>query len=85
MTHLERAVLFQSTNRLLLRWLKQWDYVVFNKEKKEPKLDKAKKKQQQAQQMGQQGGKDGKFFKSNQPELTEELDDHNRPMFKVDS
>ena len=58
---------------------------MFNKEKKEPKLDKAKKKQQQAQQKGQQGGKDGKFFKSNQLELTEELDDHNRPMFKVDS
>ena len=58
---------------MLLKWLKQWDHVVFDKELKPKKPEKEDKKQE----------KDGqkKFFKP--PEVVDELDEHNRPMQKV--
>ena len=75
----------QATNRLLLKWLKQWDYVVFGKECKLPKGEQ--KKDQKPEDKGKENtGKDGKgkpFFKKNVPEVLDELDQHKRPMNKV--
>jgi hypothetical protein len=55
--------------------LKLWDYVVFNKEKKDKQKEiKAQEKKKLEQK---------KFFNKNMPELNEELDKLNRPMLKV--
>ena len=67
--------LFQSTNRTLLKWLKLWDFVVYNKDKK----DKDKKSKAQDKKKLEQK----KFFNKNMPEVNEELDQLNRPMLKV--
>ena len=80
-------VSFQSTNKLLLKWLKQWDHVVFNKEIKDKKAKKSGKQPLQQKNFENKketkDGKQGKPFKSNQPEVTDELDQYNRPMHKV--
>ncbi|KAG1667117.1 Chromosome transmission fidelity protein 18 [Nymphon striatum] len=72
-----------GTNRTLLQWLKLWDKVVFNKEKrirsKPSQTDDLKKP-------GFQNGINPKFKKlSNKylPEIIQELDSHNRPMQKM--
>lgn len=62
--------MFQSTNRTLLRWLKLWDHVVFGRDKMKIKVKDQKKQ-------------DNKKFKGKLPEVTDELDEHNRPKHKV--
>lgn len=66
----------QGTNRTLLKWLKLWDQVVFNKERRVRvgKEDDKKKKKD----FGNKAG-----FKKKVPELSEELDKTNRPIQKV--
>lgn len=57
----------ESTNRTMLRWMKLWDKIVFNrnpKNKLRPKLEEGKT-----------------FFRFN--ELNTNLDEHGRPYFKV--
>ncbi|KRT81397.1 AAA protein, partial [Oryctes borbonicus] len=58
----------ESTNRILLRWLKLWDKVVFNIR---PKLKPMKANQKEV---------NNKFKKQ---ELSLELDEHGRPQYKV--
>lgn len=66
----------QSTNRTLLRWLKQWDYVVFGKERE--KKDKKPKEKSEKEKTGNH-----KAPWVAAAEALRELDDHNRPMHKV--
>ncbi|XP_059092266.1 chromosome transmission fidelity protein 18 homolog isoform X2 [Tigriopus californicus] len=64
-----------GTNRILLKWLKLWDQVVFGKVKP-VKVRKPKE--------NDQNDKFGKWKKfSNVPEVQEELDEHHRPGQKV--
>ncbi|KAL4241036.1 hypothetical protein ACF0H5_001814 [Mactra antiquata] len=64
----------ESINRTLLHWLKMWDYVVFDKELPLRLKDKKKDKKKEENK---------KYKKWNQPEVSEELDDHNRPQQKI--
>lgn len=76
------CLILQTTNRLLLKWLKQWDHVVFGKEIQVPRH----KEQKKAGNWKDKKGVDGKgkpFFKKNAPEVTDELDQHKRPLQKV--
>ena len=59
-----------GTNRTLLRWLKLWDKLVFNKEKKIRVSQKPKDESKSS-------------FKAPPTELNEELDSQGRPMQKV--
>jgi len=59
-----------GTNRVLLMWLKLWDAIVFNKEKKKPKPPVP------------EGQEEKKEF-SNLPEVIEEYDDLGRPKQRV--
>ncbi|KAL5018093.1 hypothetical protein ScPMuIL_003815 [Solemya velum] len=59
----------ESINRTLLHWLKLWDYVVFGKELKV----RNKKKEKETKV----------FKKKNIPEVTDELDNHSRPLQRV--
>ena len=52
----------------MLKWLKLWDHLVFNKEKKAKQPEKKK---------------DEKKTFSKLPEVTDDLDEHDRPMNKV--
>ncbi|KAK3859648.1 hypothetical protein Pcinc_034261 [Petrolisthes cinctipes] len=65
----------ESTNRMVLHWLKLWDKLVFGVDKKPKKQEKKKKDFQK--------DKFNKFGKKFGPEVIEELDDQNRPMQKV--
>ena len=69
--------LFKSTNRTVLKWLKLWDKVVFNKEKKATKPSATDKKKKEK--------KEQNANKFSQYELTEELDQHGRPLHRVRS
>lgn len=60
---------FQTINRTVLSWLKQWDYVVFGKEVKQQK-----KRDIDSKQTG---------FKKKIPQINLELDKLNRPIQKV--
>ncbi|KAK3091861.1 hypothetical protein FSP39_023205 [Pinctada imbricata] len=62
----------ESINRILLHWLKLWDFLVFGKEKKVRKKEKEAEKK---------GNKD--FKKKKLPEVTDELDKQNRPVQKI--
>ena len=56
---------------------------MFNKERKETKLQTGKKPQE-GKKFENKDDKGGKNFKKfHQPEVTDELDQHNRPMYKV--
>ncbi|KAK4315368.1 hypothetical protein Pmani_013421 [Petrolisthes manimaculis] len=66
----------ESTNRLVLHWLKLWDKLVFG-------VDKKPKKQEKKKKDFQKDNKFNKFGKKFGPEVIEELDDHNRPVQKV--
>ena len=57
----------------MLKWLKLWDHVVFGKEKKVIQKETGKNKKKE----------NNKFVTKNQQEFNEELDPHNRPMYKV--
>lgn len=61
----------ESTNRILLRWIKLWDKVVFNRKPKMKSIKPVEEKNNQKT-----------FFK---PlfELDTELDEHDRPKNKV--
>lgn len=64
-----------GTNRILLKWLKLWDQVVFGKVKK------AKVRKPKEEDKNDKFGKWKKF--SNVPEVQEELDEYHRPTQKV--
>lgn len=68
--------LLQGTNRLLLKWLKLWDFLVFGKERKikDSQSDKTKKKDQHFQ---------SNFLNVFAPQVIDELDNHQRPVQKV--
>ena len=65
-------LVFQSTNRTLLKWLKLWDTVVFGKAKTKSKVNEKKKQKIEE-----------KKFKGKAPEVSDELDEHDRPFHKV--
>lgn len=74
-------ILNKGINRLLLTWLKSWDYVVFGKE-----LPSNDKKQQKAEANRQASKKRKRIFDQNEIELEEklsELDEYKRPKIKV--
>lgn len=58
----------ESTNRIMLRWMKLWDKVVFNRK---PKI----------KPMKPEDSHKNKFFKKQ--ELNTKLDEHDRPEHKV--
>lgn len=60
----------ESTNRIMLRWIKLWDKVVFNRK---PKIKPIKPKENDNKKT---------FFKP-LIELDTELDEHDRPKYKV--
>ena len=66
----------QGTNRTLLKWLKMWDYVVFGKERKVTKTNTDEQSKTKELQHG-------KFVNKRLPEVSEELDNFNRPLQKV--
>lgn len=61
----------ESTNRIMLRWIKLWDKVVFNRK---PKIKPIKPTDEKSNF--------NRFFKP-QFELDTELDEHGRPKYKV--
>lgn len=61
----------ESTNRIMLRWIKLWDKVVFNRKPKAKPMKPVDEKDNKK-----------KFFKT-QFELDTELDEHGRPKHKV--
>uniref|UniRef100_A0A1B6D4D8 AAA+ ATPase domain-containing protein n=1 Tax=Clastoptera arizonana TaxID=38151 RepID=A0A1B6D4D8_9HEMI len=63
----------EGTNRALLKWLKLWDKVVFNREPKVKKRLKEDKK----------GRFDGKFKKKVGPFVNEDYDEYGRPFHKI--
>ncbi|KAK7024655.1 hypothetical protein SK128_009630 [Halocaridina rubra] len=63
----------ESTNRVVLQWIKLWDKVVFGREKKVQHKDDKKQKEKTF----------SKFQKKTGPEVIMELDDHGRPTQKV--
>ncbi|XP_039298444.1 chromosome transmission fidelity protein 18 homolog isoform X2 [Nilaparvata lugens] len=67
----------EGTNKSLLKWLKLWDKVVFNRENKII----AKQKFEKFEDKGKAGG--GKFKKKFETELRSELDELGRPHHKV--
>ena len=75
----------EGTNRTLLLWLKLWDKLVFNKEKKQPTRAAAHKQQEAAAAApGQPGGGGSKWRPGgNLPEVVDKLDDAGRPQQRV--
>ncbi|CAH1793925.1 unnamed protein product [Owenia fusiformis] len=77
----------ESTNRTLLHWLKMWDYCVFNKDKRE--LEKKREKKEQQNQKKNAAKPDNKNFDNKKFdfkkkfEQNDELDQFNRPEYKV--
>ncbi|XP_076449657.1 chromosome transmission fidelity protein 18 homolog [Babylonia areolata] len=65
----------EAINRMLLHWLKQWDYVVFDKDLP---LVKNKQKGNKAKEAA-----NNTKWKKFQPEVSMELDDFKRPVQKV--
>jgi chromosome transmission fidelity protein 18 len=68
----------------MLKWIKSWDYVVFNKEFHKEKASSVKTIQKD--DVSNSGKKRKRMYNQNEIELEEkllELDDHNRPKFKV--
>lgn len=61
----------ESTNRIMLRWIKLWDKIVFNRK---PKIKSMKPPDEK--------GNKKKFFKP-QFDLDTQLDEHGRPKYKV--
>uniref|UniRef100_A0A1B6LVK8 AAA+ ATPase domain-containing protein n=1 Tax=Graphocephala atropunctata TaxID=36148 RepID=A0A1B6LVK8_9HEMI len=62
----------ESTNRALLQWLKLWDKVVFNIERRVKVKPKEESKT-----------KGGRFQKNTGPVVCDELDEHGRPHHKI--
>lgn len=60
----------ESTNRILLKWIKLWDKVVFNRKPKVKSVIQADVKQ-------------NKFKKFQQQELNTTLSEDGRPQFKI--
>jgi chromosome transmission fidelity protein 18 len=76
-------ILNKGTNRLILTWIKSWDYVVFGKEVDKEKLA-SRSKDLSASASAQKKRK--RMYNQNEAELEEkliELDEYNRPKIKV--
>jgi chromosome transmission fidelity protein 18 len=72
----------EGTNRTLLVWLKLWDKLVFNRERKQPRSSTtAVAKPDAGGAPGQPGG--NKWRPGNLPEVMEKLDEAGRPLQRV--
>jgi chromosome transmission fidelity protein 18 len=73
-----------GTNRLLLTWIKSWDYVVFGKDVDKEKINN-RAKEAAAAALNQGKKRKGAYVNPNERELEEklELDEFNRPKIKV--
>ncbi|XP_064414808.1 chromosome transmission fidelity protein 18 homolog isoform X2 [Latimeria chalumnae] len=71
------------TNRCLLKWLKLWDTVVFGKERTAKKIKSNKENRPTFKQQKEQQNKWKSKAQITEEILESELDQHNRPKYKV--
>ena len=71
----------EGTNRTLLVWLKMWDKLVFNRERKQLSARAAAAKAEAAVAPGQLGA--SKWRPGNLPEVVDKLDEAGRPQQRV--